>query len=52
MPFQRIYQRWKKGHEPLGADAVSGMPDQEQRVGLLARNGVDGEASAAPHLNG
>ena len=32
MPFQCFYQGREKGNEPLGADAVSGMPDQEQRV--------------------
>jgi hypothetical protein len=32
MPLQRFYQSGKKGHEPFGADAVGGVPGQEQRL--------------------
>jgi hypothetical protein len=32
MPLQRFDQRGEKGHEACGADAVGGVPDQEQRV--------------------
>src|SRR4249919_2984964 len=32
MPLQRFYQSRKKGHEPFGADAVGGVPGQEQRL--------------------
>ncbi len=32
MPLQRFDQRGEKGDEPFGADAVGGVPDQEQRV--------------------
>ena len=41
MPLQRFDQRREKRDEAFGADAVGGVPDQEQaRVGRLARNGV------------
>ena len=41
MPLQRFDQRGEKRDEAFGADAVGGVPDQEQaRVGLLVRNGV------------
>ena len=44
MPFQRIKERGEKGNEAFGADAVGGVPDQEQRVlhvwSVLARTGV------------
>jgi hypothetical protein len=32
MPFQRFYQGREKRHEPFGADAVGGVPDQEERM--------------------
>jgi len=32
MPLQRFDQRGEKGHEPFGADAVGGVPDQKKRV--------------------
>jgi hypothetical protein len=32
MLFQRFYQGGEKRHEPFGADAIGGMPGQEQRV--------------------
>ena len=32
MPLQRFDQRGEKGYEAFGADAVGGVPDQEQRV--------------------
>ena len=32
MPFQRFKERGEKGNESFGADAVGGVPDQEERV--------------------
>jgi hypothetical protein len=32
MPLQRFDERREKGDEPFGADAVGGVPHQEQRV--------------------
>jgi hypothetical protein len=32
MPFQRLNERREKGHEAFSADAVGGVPGQEQRV--------------------
>jgi hypothetical protein len=32
MPFQRLNERGEKGDEAFGADAVGGVPDQEQCV--------------------
>ena len=32
MPFQRFKERGEKGNEAFGADAVGGVPHQEQRV--------------------
>ena len=32
VPFQRFDERGEKGNEAFGADAVGGIPDQEQRV--------------------
>jgi|SRR5690242_17302609 hypothetical protein len=44
MPLKRFDERGKKRHKAFGADAVSGMPDQEQRVldfwSVTARSGV------------
>jgi hypothetical protein len=44
MPFQRLKERGEKGNEAFGADAVGGVPDQEQRVlhvwSVLARTGA------------
>ncbi len=32
MSLKRLYQGREKGDEAFGADAVGGVPDQEQRV--------------------
>jgi len=32
MPLQRFYRSGKEGDESFGADAVGGVPGQEQRV--------------------
>jgi hypothetical protein len=32
MPLKRFDERGEKGHEAFGADAVGGVPDQEQCV--------------------
>ncbi len=32
MPFQGLNERGEKGHEAFGADAVGGVPDQEERM--------------------
>ena len=44
MPLQRFDQRGEKGNEAFGADAVSGVPDQKQRMldvwPILSRTGA------------
>ena len=32
IPFQRFDERGQKRHEAFGANAIGGVPDQEQRV--------------------
>ena len=44
MPFQRLNERGEKRHAAFGADAVGGVPDQQQRVldvwPVMARTGA------------
>ena len=44
MPFQRLKERGVKGDEACGADAVGGIPDEEEHVlevwPILARTGT------------